>query len=59
METEASANQENFFAANSKDIDNYGEVKVPAVTRERTLRGMNSSKPLLDQKQRSARNFES
>ena len=40
METEASANQENFLAANGEEIDNYGEVKVPAVTRERTLRGI-------------------
>ena len=37
METEASANQENFLAANGKEIDNYGEVKVPAYTRGRTL----------------------
>ena len=40
METEASANQVNFLAANGEEIDNNGEVKVPAVTRERTLRGI-------------------
>ena len=40
METEASANQEIFSAANGEEIDNYGEVKVPAVTRERSPRGI-------------------
>ena len=29
-----------FLAANGEEIDIYGEVKVPAVTRERTLRGI-------------------
>ena len=40
METQASANQENFLAANGEEFDNYGEVKVPAVARARTLRGI-------------------
>ena len=28
------------MAANGEEIDNYGELKVPAVTREKTLRGI-------------------
>ena len=39
-DTEASRNQENFLAANGEEIPNYGEVKVPIITRERTLRGI-------------------
>ena len=39
-ETEASINEENFLAANGEEIPNYGELKVPAITRERTLRGI-------------------
>ena len=35
-ETEASRNNENFLAANGEEIPNFGELKVPAVTREKT-----------------------
>ena len=40
METGASANQENFLAANGVEIDNNGEMKVPAVTPEKTVSGI-------------------
>jgi hypothetical protein len=39
-ETEASKNQENFIAANGEEIPNYGQVRVPAITREKTVRGI-------------------
>ena len=39
-DTEASLNHENFLAANGEEIPNFGEVKVPVITREKTLRGI-------------------
>ena len=39
-ETDASKNQENFLAANGEEIPNYGQMKVPAITREKTVRGI-------------------
>ena len=39
-ETEASINHQDFIAANGATIENYGELKLPLVTRERTMRGM-------------------
>ena len=39
-ETVASLNHEDFVAANGAPIGNYGEVRFPVVTRERTFRGM-------------------
>ena len=40
VETEASINHHDFVAANGETIPNYGELKIPMVTRERTLRGI-------------------
>ena len=39
-ETAASINGVGFVAANGEDIPNYGELKVPMITREGTGRGM-------------------
>ena len=39
-ETKASKNGEDFVSASGDVIPNYGEVKVPVVTREMTMRGM-------------------
>ena len=39
-DTEASRNEEHFLAANGEEIPNYGQVKVPAITREQTVRGI-------------------
>ena len=36
-DTEASINNENFLAANGEEIQNFGEVKVPVITRAETL----------------------
>ena len=40
VETKASRNGENFVSASDDVIPNYGELKVPVVTREMTTRGM-------------------
>ena len=39
-DTEASRNEEHFLAANGEEIPNYGQVKIPAITREKTVRGI-------------------
>ena len=40
IETEASINNDGFVSASGDPIDNYGEVRVPIVTRESTIRGI-------------------
>ena len=40
METAASLKHEDFVSANGTPITNYGELTVPVVTREKTMRGI-------------------
>ena len=40
VETHASKNHQDFVSATGDPIINYGEVRIPMITREQTLRGM-------------------